>query len=289
MKTTGLYTAITLFSLLFLFSCDLINPPEEIPAYIQIDTFKITVDDFDKGSASHMITDIWLSVGGQNMGAFTMPFTIPTLEKGLQTVFIKPGIQLNGISASRMAYPFYKPVTVDVDLKEGEIQLIQPVSEYKDECIFRFIEDFEDPGVNFIYQSYSDTTFIVQKNVVKEGRTSGAIYLTEENSNFEAYIDEDFDLPENGSPVFIEFDYKNNNGFQVGVYLIEDGALSWYGLVYVRPSDVWKRLYVDLGTMATYHHSTELYRISFLASHEQKDTSIMGEIYLDNIKIIHYK
>lgn len=288
MKTTGLYTAVTLFFLVSLFSCDLINPPEEIPAYIRIDTFQVTIDDFDKGSASHMITDIWMSVGGTNMGVFTMPFTIPTLDKGLQSIFIKPGIKLNGISASRIAYPFFKPVTVDVDLKEGEIHLIQPVSEYKDECIFRFIENFEDPGVSFVYQSYSDTTFIIQKDVVKEGRSSGAIYLTEENSSFEAYMDEDYDLPENGSYALLEFDYKNNNGFQVGMYLIEDGALSWYGLMYIYPSDVWKRMYVDLGTVATYQHSTDLYRISFLASHEQEDSDIMGEIYLDNIKLIHY-
>ncbi|MCK5821480.1 MAG: hypothetical protein KAH17_06325 [Bacteroidales bacterium] len=288
MKTTGLYAAIALFSIVYLSSCDIINPPEEIPAYIRIDTFQVTVDDFDKGSASHMITDIWMSVGGSNMGAFTMPFTIPTLKTGSQSVFIKPGIKLNGISASRIAYPFFKPLTIDLDLKKGEIHLIQPVSEYKEECIFRFVENFEDPGVSFIHQDYSDTAFITQKNVVKEGRSSGAIYLTEENSNFEAYIDEDFDLPENGSFALLEFDYKTNNGFQVGMYLIEDGALSWYGLVYVRPSDVWKRMYVDLGTVATYHNSTELYRISFLAAHEQKDAETMGEIYLDNIKIIHY-
>jgi len=288
MKPTGFLTAITLFFLVSFSSCDLINPPEEIPAYIRIDTFKVTINDFDKGSASHMITDIWLSVGGSHLGAFTMPFTIPSLEKGLQTIFITPGIKKNGISASRIRYPFYKPVTVDVDLKEGEVLLIQPASEYKNECIFRFIEDFEDPGVGFIYADYSDTTFITQKNVIKEGRSSGAIFLTEENSYFEAYMDEDFELPENATDVLLEFDYKNNNDFQFGMYLIEDGVLTWYGLVGVRPSDTWKRMYVDLGTIATLNHSTDFYRITILATHEQEDNDIMGEIYLDNIKLIHY-
>ncbi len=236
-----------------------------------------------------MMTDIWLNVGGSNMGVFRMPFTIPTLEKGFQTIFIRPGIKVNGVSASRTAYPFYKPFTIDLELKEGEIHLIEPVFEYKDECKFVFIENFEDPGVSFIYADYSDTTFLLQKDVVKEGRSSGAIFLTKDNSTFEAYFDEDYELPETATPVFLEFDYKNNNDLQVGMYLIEEDVITWYGLVGVRPSDTWKRIYVELGTVAAYQHETDLYRIAFRATHEQKDSLAMAEIYLDNIKLIHYK
>ncbi len=289
MKTTGFITAITLFFLVGLFSCDIINPAEDIPSYVRIDTFKVTVDDFDKGSTSHMITDIWISVGGTNLGVFTMPFTVPSLSTGLQTLTIAPGIKLNGISASRIRYPFYKPVTVDIELIEGEIHLIEPISEYKEECEFRFIEEFEDPGVSFIYGAYSDTSFIIQRDVVKEGRSSGAIFLTEENSSFEAYIDEDMELPENATPVLLEFDYKSTNEFWVGMYLIEDGVIKWQPLVGIRPSDRWKRFYADLGGTTTEFNQTDLYRISIVASHNQEDPSVMGEIYLDNIKLIHYK
>lgn len=288
MKTTGLFTAFALVFLVGLFSCELINPPEEIPSYIRIDTFKVTVDDFDKGSASHMMTDIWISVGGTNLGAFTMPFTVPSLDKGFQTLNIRGGIKLNGVSASRIAYPFFKPVIIDVELIAGEILLIEPVSEYKEECVFRFVEEFEDPGVGFLYPAYSDTSFIIQKDVVKEGRSSGAIYLTKDNSFFQAHLDEDLELPENASPVFLEFDYKNNNEFEVGMYLIEDGVFVWSPLVGIRPSDTWKRMYVDLGNTTTRNNSTDLYRISFLANHDQEDSLKTAEIFLDNIKLIHY-
>lgn len=288
MKATGLFAGITLLFLLSLFSCNIINPSEEIPAYIRIDTFKVITHDLDQGSASHMIGDIWISVGGSQLGVFTMPFTIPSLAKGQQTITLSGGIKNNGISASRIRYPFFKSVTEDVNLVEGEIHIFNPVSEYKEECVFRFNETFEDPGVNFIYPNYSDTTFVIQKEVVKEGRSSGAIYLSKKGKVFEAYIDEDMELPENATAAFLEFDYKNTNGFQVGMYLIKDGAMEWYGLVYVRPSETWKRYYVDLGTVATYQHDTDLYRISFQASHEQADSLNMGEVYLDNIKIIHF-
>jgi hypothetical protein len=288
MKKTGCAIAITFVFLATICSCDIINPAEDIPSYVKIDTFLVSVDNFDQGSASHMITDIWLSVGGTNMGVFVMPFNIPSLETGFQTLTIRPGIKLNGISASRIAYPFYKPYIIDLNLVPGEINEITPSSTYKDECKFPFIEDFEDPGVGFTYSSYTDTTFEIQRKVVREGRSSGAIYLTKDVTNFEAWFNEDLALPENATPVLLEFDYKNNNGFQVGMYLIDGGVLEWYGLVYVRPSETWKRFYVDLGTVSTYQFETDLYRISFLAMHEQEDSTVTGEIFLDNIKVIHY-
>lgn len=289
MKRTGFYTAITLVFLVGLFSCELINPPEDIPSYIRVDTFMITVNDFDQGSASHMMTDIWMSVGGTNLGTFTMPFTVPSLDVGPQTLNIRPGIKLNGISATRIAYPFFKPVIMDVELVPGEILQIIPVSEYKDVCFFAFIEEFEDPGVKLLYAPHSDTSFMIQKDVVKEGRSSGAIFLTKDQKDFEAFLDEDLELPENASPVLIEFDYKNNNEFQIGMYLIEDGVMEWRGLVKVRPSEIWKRMYVDLGQTATLLNETELYRVTFLASYQQEDSLTTAEIYLDNIKLIHYK
>jgi hypothetical protein len=288
MKITGLLAAITLFFLASLASCDIINPPEDIPSYIKIDTFKVSIDNFEQGSESHMITDIWISAGGTNLGVYVMPFTIPSLETGMQTLTIRPGVKMNGISASRKAYPFYEPYIVDVDLVPGEVITVSPVSTYKDECQFPIIEDFEDPGISFTYSDYTDTTFVLQREVVHEGRASGAIFLTKEDSAFEAWFNEDLELPENATPVLLEFDYLNNNGFEVGMYLMDGGVMEWYGLVYVRPKDTWNRIYIDLGTTATYQYETDYYRISFRAIHEQEDEDVMGEIYLDNIKVIHY-
>jgi len=85
----------------------------------------------------------------------------------------------------------------------------------------------------------------------------------------------------------LEFDYLNTNGFEVGMYLIEGGIIEWYTLVYVKPSDRWKRFYVDLGTTATYHSSTELFRIAVRSSFELEEGET-SNIYLDNIKLIHF-
>jgi len=235
-----------------------------------------------------MITVCYVSVGGANLGIFEMPFTVPSLETGLQTLTIRPGVKLNGISASRIDYPFFEPYIIDYELHVGEIHLIEPHTRYKEVCKFPLIEDFEDPGISFNYKDYSDTVFVNQNDVLREGRYTGAIFLNEVQATFEATSNEDYELPQNSSPVLFEFDYKNNNGFEIGMYLIEGGAAVWNGLLYVKPSTVWKRFYVDIGQTATIELSTELFRMGIRAFYEEESGGA-AEIYLDNIKLIHYK
>ncbi len=287
MKVFRLIIVSIFVPVIMLSSCELINPPEKIPSYIRIDTFKVEVNDFDMGSASHMMTICYISVGGSNLGVFEMPFTVPSLETGMQTLTIRPGIKLNGIAASRIDYPFFEPYIVDCELRAGEIHLIEPKTTYKQSCKFPWIVDFEDPGIELLYADYSDTVFIYQNIVLREGRYSGAIFLNKNQAVFEAYSSKDFDIPKNVSPVLLEFDYKNNNGFEIGMYLLEGGAAVWYNLVYIKPSPVWKRFYVDIGQTATTHQSTELFRMGIRAFHEPENTDA-GEIYLDNIKLIHF-
>jgi hypothetical protein len=284
----NLYSRILLALLLIAASsCDIVNPPEDIPSFIRVDTFIVEVYDIDQGSASHMMENCYISVGGTNMGVFQMPFTIPTLETGMQTVTIRPGIKLNGIAASRIDYPFFEPYITDIELRENEIHLIEPHTRYKEACRFTWIEDFEDPGLSFVYKDYSDTTFIQQRDVVKEGRYSGAVYVDEENALFEANSATDFELPQNASPVLLEFDYLNNNGFEIGMYLIEDGLIEWYDLVYIRPIDSWNRFYVDLGSTTTRNPLTDHFRIGIRVFHEPENNT-NGFVYLDNLKLIHF-
>ena len=268
-------------------SCDIINPAEDIPSFIRIDTVLVEVTDLDQGSTSHMINNCYISVGGTNLGIFELPFTVPSLETGMQTLTIRPGIKLNGIAASRIDYPFFKPYITDVELRENEIHLVSPVTTYKEECIFAWMEDFEDPGISFIYKDYSTTSFVVQKDLVKEGRYSGAILVNDNDSIFEANSAQEYELPQNASPVLLEFDYYNNNGFEIGMYLNDGGLVEWYDLVYIKPSTVWKRFYVDIGLTATLQNQTDLFRMGIRVFHEPENNE-EGFVYLDNIKLIHF-
>jgi len=282
----ALIVSFLLIGILFS-SCDLINPPETIPSYIRVDTFKVEVSDFDQGSSSHYITVCYISVGGDNLGVFEMPFTVPSLETGLKTITIRPGIKLNGIAASRIDYPFFEPYIIDLELHREEIHIIEPITTYKESCVFPWMENFEDPGISFTHAEYSDTIFVNQNELVKEGRYSGAIFLDHDMEIFEAVSSGKYELPKDGGPAILEFDYKNNNGFEVGMYLLEEGLSEWYGLVYINPSTRWKRFYVDVGLTARTKPSTEFFKMGIRAFPEPQNNDAT-EIYLDNIKLIHF-
>jgi hypothetical protein len=271
-----------------LISCNLINPPETIPALIKIDTVMVRVTNFDQGSASHMMSNVWLSVNGKNLGVYEMPALIPSLETGKQWVYIRPGIKLNGISASRVAYPFYEPYELrELVLEPGVATLVTPTTTYKKECKFPWMEDFEDAGVSFNYASYSDTTFRNQSDTVKEGRFSGAIYLDKTNKFFEASSSTDFELPNTGTMILLEFDYMSNTSVEAGVYVIEDLAAVWSSLVMIRPSATWKRIYLDIHSTVSYENTAEFFRLGFRAQWDSTGRATQG-ILIDNLKLIHF-
>jgi hypothetical protein len=282
--------AITLSG--FLLSCNIINPPEEIPSYIKIDTFLVKVTNFDEGSASHNITCVKVIVGdgATNLGFFEMPTMIPSLSTGEQSLFIYPVIELNGIAGSREVYPFFNPYTGTgkFDLVPGEVVTINPITTYKEECKFPWIEDFEDAGVSFEYSAESDTVFRTESDTVKEGRFSGAIYLDKDHAKFEAYSSTAFELPEDGSPILLEFDYRGTATIEVGLFAIQDQSAGWNSMVYVRPVAHWNRIYIDINSTVVYNKdNADLYRPGLRIVWDSTGPA-QQSVLMDNIKLIHF-
>lgn len=142
---TLIIAAIT--PLVFLSGC---SPKMEIPSYIWIDSvdFRIT-DEVKQGTASHKITDVWISANGANLGMYQLPARIPVLADGATRLSIGAGIMLGGIPQIRRAYPFYTSYDLTATLKKGKIDTIRPHFTYIDNAQFYLIEDFESAGFRF--------------------------------------------------------------------------------------------------------------------------------------------
>lgn len=278
---------ITLSCLLL--SCNIINPPEDIPAYIKVDTILVKVTNFNQGSASQKMTCVKLNVAGTTLGFFELPTMVPCLTTGDQSLYLEPGFELNGIAGSRAVYPFFKPYTGPgkFNLIPGQVITITPETTYKPECKFPWIEDFEDAGLTFLYPSYSDTTFRSQSATVREGRYSGAIFMDTDNRFFEAYSATDFALPITNAMVLLEFDYLSNTSLEFGVYVIEGSSAIWNSLVIIRPSAKWNRIYLDIHTTVTANQSADLFRPGFRAGWDSTGLENQS-IILDNLKLIHF-
>jgi len=286
-KTWMIFPLITLAG--FLLSCNIINPAEDNPSYIKVDTVLVKVTNFDQGSASQNMTCVKLNVAGTTLGFFEMPTMAPCLITGLQSLYLEPAFELNGIAGSRAVYPFFKPYTgtEKIDFVPGKVITITPSTTYKAECKFPWIEDFEDAGVSFLYPSYSDTIFRNQSDTIQEGRYSGAIYLDTNHRFFEAFSSTDFVLPKTGTMVLLEFDYQSNTLMEFGVYILQDGAAVWNSLVFIRPINHWNRVYLDLNSTVMANQNAEFFRPGFRAGWDSTGLAKQA-IIMDNLKLIHF-
>lgn len=267
-------------------SCDIINPTEEIPSYVYVDSIRFETGPLE-GSNSSKITEVWFYAGGEFLGAYGMPAKIPVLMEGETEIIIFPGIRDNGILSMPDIYPFYTRQTIFIDLDPAKIDTIEPLTAYQAETQFAFIEDFESAHL-FIDDQDEDpeTEMIITNTEVFEGTGSGRITLTNDHDLIEvATITRYSEVPTNGSPVYLEMNYMNEVTFAVGLIGHQAGMIpATYYIITLRPRDFWNKIYINL-TEALNQSDLAEYQIVFLSSLDEDLDE--GNIYLDNIKFLY--
>lgn len=276
------FTLLSIFC--FLNACDIVNPEEALPAYLKIERFEFSTTP-EQGTLSEQITDVWVFVNDLSLGVYELPATIPSLEVGNQNVTIFPVIRENGVRSTPLIYPFYNRFETTIDLTIGETTTIQPTTTYVSNAIFELVEDFNSTGHLL---SGGDA------NAVKVVDGKGQILLGEkeviEFTSTRTFID----LPtNNGLPVFLEFDYKTDVEFEVGLVGLDPSPTNpinatVYNVV-LCPINRWNKIYVNLQEELA---ASQLpgYKLAFRAS--IKDTgcgNVTNEapaVLIDNIKFI---
>ena len=266
-----------------LFSCNLINPTEGIPSYLQIDTFGFSVLP-GQGTASTKITDVWVYNENSLVGAYEMPKTFPILDSGPTKLIFSPGIWDNGISETRVIYPFYFPDTITLNLQPGKISPINPHFTYRPSTKFYFDEDFE--AGNLFSQFGGDTNMVRIMDIedVFEGGFSGKISLDHEHPYYQGISGSSYTFPI-GEPVFLELNYKCDQPFQVGLYGTQAAGSIFYYKWTINTKQNWNKIYLDMGADVG-SLGADSYQILIKAVFDSTRTS--SDIYLDNIKLVSY-
>lgn len=281
--------ALLLFSI---FSCNKFEGDQTVPAYIKIDTVVLNTDYYSQGSNSHNITDVWVYVNDQLVGAFELPATIPILSRGNQKLEIRPGIKLNGIGGTRVPYPFYQPyVLKDFNFIEDSIRKINPVTSYYSTVGYAWLEDFEGTSISLAKTTQSDTSIFKTTPINNPeaflsefSSYSGIINLTPDKSNFKIASFNAFILPGNGSPVMLELDYKCDRSFGVGMFATISGTVVDIPLVVVNKSDTWNKIYINLGPNISAYTNASNFKVYLESSLSDESEAAY---YFDNIKLIY--
>ena len=129
------------------------DTPEKIPSYIRIEPFVVNA----QGNASwHKITDGWLYVNGEYLGAYTLPAEVPVIAEGPCDIIVFPGVKENGIATSPNIYPnLTRWDGNDVTLPPAQTTVVQPSASYDQRTIFPFGAgrgDF-DGGSNIVIEN----------------------------------------------------------------------------------------------------------------------------------------
>ena len=252
-----------------------------IPAYIKIENIYLGEND-----SNSTITDAWVYINGQLQGVYELPAKFPVLEEGNANIKVYAGIKNNGIASDRVIYPFYSSDTTNKVLTINASTEIYPTVNIKENIDGQF-DDF-DNGYSF----NSDTCF----QVLSGGPYGkyGSLSLSDSDSILITEINyQDFPLsfenvPQQGSPTYLELDYKSNTTFLVGMYINSPNSPTLEkGLLWINPKEDWNKIYIDLTQTVSEAIGAETFSI-FIKM--QRDSNLdENKLDFDNIKIIHYE
>lgn len=306
------FLASSIFIALGFSSCKKFKGDQTVPAYIRIESISMTTDYETQGAPSTNITDAWVYINNEAIGAYELPASFPVLAKGLTEVRVDPGIKLNGIAGLRTPYPFYKPIVQEVYLVEGEeVNLNKDTlftgsdfvpytmsTTYYDNLKFVWMEDFEDPSISLDSTSKSRTDIgrtepanNPEAFLASYSKYSGLMELDDVKYLIDVATNVDnstgFILPKVGEYVFLEVDYKNSNYFTAGFYSRSLSQIVQHPVININPRSEWNKIYINLTPGVS--SSTDAIDFNIFFGSYKEDGVDPAWIMIDNVKLIHRK
>ncbi|MEI7661508.1 MAG: hypothetical protein WCK34_04900 [Bacteroidota bacterium] len=268
-------------------SCEKFSGSQTIPAYLSIDSIYLITNYYTQGSASQRITDAWVSVDDEFLGAYELPCKFPVLKTGKHKVKIWSGIKKDGIAATRASYEFYSPVEMLVNFAQDSTSRLGTLkTSYQSSTLFTWKEDFEDVALTIDTTAGSSAYFqrtAVGSPLTFEGNHSGLIELDSAHDFLECYTHTMYAIP--NSAVFLEMNFNTTNAVTVGVFTYGTTTLYQTPIITLNTTGgAWKKIYIDLTTTLNAYSGMKNYRVYLSALKESGKTK--SSILVDNFKVV---
>ncbi|MBL0256146.1 MAG: hypothetical protein IPQ03_00975 [Bacteroidetes bacterium] len=285
-KNRFLYGLLSLLPSWFcILSCNVINPGEPVPAYFHLDSMNLNTDYLTQGSSSSKIVDVWVSIDNKYLGTYGLPVTFPALAEGNYKISFRAGVQVNGMTDNRAAYPPFATFDTTLNTIPGSTLVLNPTVSYKSGTVFKQIEDFDDGSLSLV--STSSNLAILNITPTSDPNAfetnSGFVVLDDNHAVFEVASADTFSLPIS-VPVYLELNYKADCEFTVGVF-ISGASVLQSPLLNIRPSSTWKKIYVNISELGGVTSGNVFYKI-YLKSTKSSSVST-ATLYFDNLKVLY--
>lgn len=258
-----------------------------LPTYIQIDQLLLETDYNKEGASTQGFKDIWVFADGVSIGVYELPAIIPVLsEKQTVQLSFQAGIRVNGTLLSPSYYPFTTTYSTSLEMNPLDTIQISPEFEYISNVEVAYKEDFETVH-DFIIDVDGDEDSSLK---IFNDDPAGGLYcaylelsedtLMEVGSSFLLS-----DFPTNGSPIYLELDYRNNVIFDIELIGYDFNSEDKYPFLAINPRENWNRIYIDL-TSIILQSQFSAYRIVLGVSNIGNDGT--AEVFVDNVKILYF-
>lgn len=281
---------VLLINLFLLSSCKKYKPAEAA-FFIKPEAITVTPTSTTQGSGSHKITDLWLYVNGKFQGAYPTGNLIPIITKNENVkINILAGIKNNGISDTRISWPFYDFITIDT-LVESGITINRPITfKYNPNTKFEWMENFEGPGYTLIKSvgnvNGGGTSAVTWGTCAPSDAFEGKSAVVDLSGMFTGAVAQlessvTHTLPLASANVYLEINYKCSERFEVGVI---SGTTSKEA-IFVAPSERWNKIYIQLADALNRTPTSTAQKVYFKMIKTEDNPS--PKMYLDNIKVIY--
>lgn len=295
---------IAFFCALTFSGCEIINPAEEVPAYLSFRDARVVLDENTGFSSTVSLKDIWFYHSGFLQGIYPInsaedpeaTLTIPYINIPDTSFYIKGGITETGLSNFRLPYPFWEDLFFFASQGPGDTTIIEPRFHYIDptEYTIEASEDFE--GISFGLTPFNrsltnaDSTTLVRDPDAFMGDWSGRVDFGPDNRYFEVINANPFTL-NRSDDIYAEITYRNTVDFQVGLVYLGAGGLFIEEIVTVTPRGSWNTIYVHLieQVREIINNNGEFtqFWLWIFADGDADGNENDGYIYLDNVRVIH--
>jgi len=284
--------ALLLAALMSILGCK--DQAEQIPAYITIQPFTVNAEG---GAAWQKITDGWLYVNGEFLGAYTLPSTVPILAEGECEIVVYPGIKENGIAATPNLYLFMLKYETKATLTPAQTTEVKPVTSYDPDLKFAWALDRStfDGGSSVVISDRDADTARVFKILPGMGFAGKGLVMEVDTPHTIMELDtEKAALPTTREyATWLELHYKCDIPFALSLIGKDDsGPEQFFSIYQFNTTDGdWNKIYINLTEtlLSSKMARHGLYFRAFLGKNAngQYDKT-KGTVQLDNIRILHY-
>lgn len=245
----------------------------------------VATNTLTQGSGNHKITDFWLYVNGQFQGSYALGNLMPIVpDAGNRArISIYAGIKNNGFESTRIPWQFYERYDFDTTLTSlgGSIQR-DFAFRYNSSTVFAWSENFDLPGFKIIKSAISVADFTTTSQGDNLEGKSLVLSTTTPSSVAQVESSASYTLPTGSSNVYLEFNYKSNCEFSVGL-IGSDNAIR--PVLYVRAQENWNKIYVPMAQAVNLSPISTAYKVYFRMP--KTDNVSEAKMFLDNIKLVY--